>query len=876
MLKSDEAALALLERICLFRLGVDCQTLAAIFTGTDAEKVSGEALAGLDAAQLQQKLAWLVRMRIVEQSEPDSLPKTLYTIHPAVRDGFLSGIGRETAQASHEAVRLGLAVSLGDAPGENPSDPGTLELLEEIVHHTLQSGHVREAWDIYWNRIGGFKNLGWRLGAYERGERICRAFAGGQSVETMAVCLDQPEGASPRLPTDGDVQEPDASAIRLMPFLGLDESTQGAFINGWAMYLLDLGRLTAAARCYEVAIEMAMRQENWKNASIGNQNLCDVWLVTGHLSRLQKEEAAATSARLGASSDGALATADEALRLTELADDDVTRKQALAYHGYAYGICGKISTALGGFRTAEALEKKQYGHERPLWGNRGFFHTSLLARIGRHQETARLTQSNIEVQLMELGDFAFQVPQCQLILSSLSIAHSGSPSSAAASSNDLWTQARDWALARDAKEVLCWSYLVEAQHALASHDRVPLAPPVPNPKGQAAIEASGTQNHLSAARTALESGLKIARDCGFGLYHIDLLLEQARLHLLRGDAGAALADVELALDTGVPANEETGQPELLAANHEACGYAWAIPAGLQLRAEAQLLQAAQLIGEPNYKPRSRKTPPEARDLIKQAKSNLQKAMRRWKKLRDPEPTEDNNFKHPETEEEYNHRAAETCRILQDLDGGLLTSCPLECTAQSETEPTPEQSSVIPTLETARTDMTLPNSARSVFISYAHADNENKNPKKRWLDRLITHLKPLVRQEEFTVCSDEDILIGDDWHAHLQAHLSGAKAAVLLVSPDFLASDYIAKSEVPVLLKNAADAGVKMFPIIISPCLYARTEFKYPDPKTGPNVFTLESIQAANPPSKTLVEMDEGEQNRVMTKVAEQLADLLNP
>jgi hypothetical protein len=30
MLDSDEAALALLERICLFRLGVDCETLAAI------------------------------------------------------------------------------------------------------------------------------------------------------------------------------------------------------------------------------------------------------------------------------------------------------------------------------------------------------------------------------------------------------------------------------------------------------------------------------------------------------------------------------------------------------------------------------------------------------------------------------------------------------------------------------------------------------------------------------------------------------------------------------------------------------------------------------------------------------------------------------
>ncbi len=201
MLQKDEAAMALLERICLFRLGVDSETLADIFTGEDAGEVSRKALAELAAEQLQSKLDWLVRMRIVEaapwhghpgRDEPEPgqantgrMPVPRYSIHPAVRDGFLSGIGRDAAVAGHEAVRKGLEVSLGEAPGENPSDPATLDLLEEIVHHTLQSGHVREAWDIYKNRIGAFKNLGWRLGAYERGERICRAFAGGQSAETV-------------------------------------------------------------------------------------------------------------------------------------------------------------------------------------------------------------------------------------------------------------------------------------------------------------------------------------------------------------------------------------------------------------------------------------------------------------------------------------------------------------------------------------------------------------------------------------------------------------------------------------------------------------------------------------------------------------------
>ena len=75
MLKNDEAALALLERICLFRLGVDSETLAAIFTGYEATKVSGKALAGLDAKELQQKLDWLVRMRIVELAKNVTLER---------------------------------------------------------------------------------------------------------------------------------------------------------------------------------------------------------------------------------------------------------------------------------------------------------------------------------------------------------------------------------------------------------------------------------------------------------------------------------------------------------------------------------------------------------------------------------------------------------------------------------------------------------------------------------------------------------------------------------------------------------------------------------------------------------------------------------
>jgi hypothetical protein len=170
---------------------------------------------------------------------------------------------------------------------------------------------------------------------------------------------------------------------------------------------------------------------------------------------------------------------------------------------------------------------------------------------------------------------------------------------------------------------------------------------------------------------------------------------------------------------------------------------------------------------------------------------------------------------------------------------------------------------------------LPTNARAVFISYAHADNESPNRKERWLDRFIEFLQPLVSQVNFTLCSDHDLKIGDQWHGRIQAQLNAAKAVVLLVSPAFLASGYIRNSELPVILKNAADRGVRIFPILISPSLFTRAKYKYPDPKSGPEEFTLASLQAANAPSKTLVEMTEGEQHRVLLEVAEQLAELLS-
>ena len=80
----------------------------------------------------------------------------------------------------------------------------------------------------------------------------------------------------------------------------------------------------------------------------------------------------------------------------------------------------------------------------------------------------------------------------------------------------------------------------------------------------------------------------------------------------------------------------------------------------------------------------------------------------------------------------------------------------------------------------------------------------------------------------------------------------------------------------VLLRNAKENNVRIIPIILRPCLFAETEYKYPDPRTGPERFTLASIQAAGSPDKALSEMTEAEQDRTLLQVARALRKLVSP
>ena len=144
----------------------------------------------------------------------------------------------------------------------------------------------------------------------------------------------------------------------------------------------------------------------------------------------------------------------------------------------------------------------------------------------------------------------------------------------------------------------------------------------------------------------------------------------------------------------------------------------------------------------------------------------------------------------------------------------------------------------------------------VFISYSHKD-------ERWLERLLVHLKPLARAGTIVPWADTGIRAGESWRLEIARAIDAARVAVLLVSADFLASDFIAKDELPPLLDAARTKGLLVIPVIVSPCRYEQTT-------------SLSSLQAINPASKALSKMTKPEKEEYFVKLSIQIESVLSP
>lgn len=134
----------------------------------------------------------------------------------------------------------------------------------------------------------------------------------------------------------------------------------------------------------------------------------------------------------------------------------------------------------------------------------------------------------------------------------------------------------------------------------------------------------------------------------------------------------------------------------------------------------------------------------------------------------------------------------------------------------------------------------------VFISYSRFD-------KRPLKELHAHLDHYALMKEIDYWDDTKIPPGSKWKEEIRKALKATTVAVLLVSPEFLASDFIIKNELPPLLRSASQDGTMILCVILRYCAFMDTN--------------LAEFQAVNPPSLPLSEMSRGKRDAVWTKVA---------
>ena len=90
--------------------------------------------------------------------------------------------------------------------------------------------------------------------------------------------------------------------------------------------------------------------------------------------------------------------------------------------------------------------------------------------------------------------------------------------------------------------------------------------------------------------------------------------------------------------------------------------------------------------------------------------------------------------------------------------------------------------------------------KKIFISYAHKDEE-------WKDRLVKQLKVLELEGFCDIWDDRQIRVGDDWKPGIETALKEADIAILMVSADFLVSNFIRTEEVPRILERRKTEGL---------------------------------------------------------------------
>lgn len=104
-----------------------------------------------------------------------------------------------------------------------------------------------------------------------------------------------------------------------------------------------------------------------------------------------------------------------------------------------------------------------------------------------------------------------------------------------------------------------------------------------------------------------------------------------------------------------------------------------------------------------------------------------------------------------------------------------------------------------------------------FVSYSHADSKMKAD-------LLTHLAPLRRLGLVSDWNDGEIKPGDEWQKAIAENLVSARLVLLLISADFIASEYCYEKKLNKAMERHHAKKAVVLPVIVRPCMWHELPF----------------------------------------------------
>lgn len=99
-----------------------------------------------------------------------------------------------------------------------------------------------------------------------------------------------------------------------------------------------------------------------------------------------------------------------------------------------------------------------------------------------------------------------------------------------------------------------------------------------------------------------------------------------------------------------------------------------------------------------------------------------------------------------------------------------------------------------------------------FLSYAHDDASE-------FRAFRTHLAALKRGFGLALWTDHRITAGTQWESAIAEAIAKAQVFVLLLSPSFIASDYVFEKELPAIIDRRKSAAALVLPVLVKRCMW---------------------------------------------------------